>query len=91
MQASDICRTLALRCVGLLHVKASVRCCKRKFVGGCFNRLDLEFYAGFLLMGDFYINWSANSSSGLKDILQNLADAFCFEQLVFEITRSSTD
>jgi hypothetical protein len=49
--------------------------------------VDLEdvFNCLNLLMGDFDINWSANNSSGLKDTLQNLADAFCFKQLVLKL------
>ena len=55
------------------------------------NKLNLDRYSGFILMGDFNINWSSDNSSLLATTLHDLANAYCFEILVNETTRSSSD
>ena len=53
-----------------------------RFRSLCWLHLDGWFYS---------INWSADGSRLLKSALYDLADAFCDEQPVSEITRSSSD
>ncbi|XP_038054614.1 uncharacterized protein LOC119726832 [Patiria miniata] len=55
------------------------------------NNLELDLYAGFILMGDFNINWSPVNPCPLKSTLQDLADSFCVDQVVSKPTGSSAD